>query len=230
MKQVFPMIFLFLTCVSWADVTDPGNQPVGMPVIIDRPIRFDAARVKLTLAYRRAHQDKAASDTTITPRVIVLHYTGGRSFQSAWAYFNNLQVEASRKGLAQAGAVNVSAHFVVDRDGTIYRLLPETMMARHVIGLNHVAIGVENVGDGKKYPLTDAQIAADAALVRYLAARHPITHLLGHYEAKRMRSHAYYVEKDPAYRDDHDDPGERFMTSVRAKLGDLALQGPSAKP
>ena len=29
-----------------------------------------------------------------------------------------------------------SAQFLVDRDGTIYSLMPETFMARHVIGLN----------------------------------------------------------------------------------------------
>ena len=32
----------------------------------------------------------------------------------------------------------------VDRDGTICRLMPETWMARHVIGLNYSAIGIEN--------------------------------------------------------------------------------------
>ena len=42
-------------------------------------------------------------------------------------------------------------------------------MARHCIGLNHVAIGIENVGDGEKLPLTPAQVQADAALVRATA-------------------------------------------------------------
>jgi len=44
--------------------------------------------------------------------------------------------------------------------------MPETWMARHAIGFNHVAIGIENVGDGARWPLTDAQADADAALVR----------------------------------------------------------------
>ncbi len=35
---------------------------------------------------------------------------------------------------------------MVDRDGTRYRLMPETYMARHVIGLNYYSIGIENVG------------------------------------------------------------------------------------
>jgi len=122
----------------------------------------------------------------------------------------------------------VSAHFLVDRDGTIYRLQPETRMGRHCIGLNHIAIGVENVGDGKAYPMTDAQVAADAKLVRYLAARYPIHVLVGHLEADRMRGTRYYVEREAGYRDDKPDPGAQFMADVRAKVADLHLDGPPA--
>ncbi len=67
--------------------------------------------------------------------------------------------------------------------------MPETWMARHCIGLNHVSIGVGNVGDGEKYPLTDAQVEANAALVRYLAGKHDITHLIGHSESRMMEGH-----------------------------------------
>jgi N-acetyl-anhydromuramyl-L-alanine amidase AmpD len=141
------------------------------------------------------------------------------------AYFDNVRIEASRKQLAGAGAVNVSSHFVVDRDGTIYQLQPVTRFARHCIGLNHVAIGIENVGDDGRFPLTDAQVAADAALVRDLARRYPITHLLGHFEVMKFRAHPYYVERDPHYRNDKPDPGARFMARVRASLADLPLQG-----
>ena len=30
----------------------------------------------------------------------------------------------------------VCSHFVIDRDGTIYRLVPTTIMCRHTVGLN----------------------------------------------------------------------------------------------
>ena len=50
----------------------------------------------------------------------------------------------------------------MDRDGAVYRLMPETWMARHTIGLNRVAIGIENVG-GPRWPLTPEQLRADAA-------------------------------------------------------------------
>jgi hypothetical protein len=205
------------------------DAAVAMPHarIVEAPMTWSDEREKLTLAYRRAHSDPNAVDLAIDPRVVVLHFTGGNSATSTRSYFDNTKIEASRKGLAKAGAVNVSAHFVVDRDGTIYRLQPETRFARHCIGLNHLAIGIENVGDGSKYPLTDAQVAADAALVRDLAARFPITHLLGHHEVMGFREHAYYVELDATYKNDKDDPGERFMANVRARVDDLRLAGPT---
>lgn len=195
--------------------------------IVDRPIPFDDERVRLTLEYRRQHSDPDARDITIEPKVIVLHYTAGGSAKGTFEYFSGNHMEAARSQLAAAGDVNVSSHFLVDRDGTIYRLMPETRMARHCIGLNHIAIGIENVGDEHRWPLTDAQVAADAHLVRYLAARFPITHLIGHSEARRFeRSEIYFQERDPRYRNSKPDPGARFMKLVRAKLTDLKLQGP----
>jgi hypothetical protein len=99
--------------------------------------------------------------------------------------------------------------------------------SRHCIGLNHTAIGIENVGDEAKFPLTDAQVEADAELVRYLVATRPaITRLYGHHEVMGLRGDPIYVELDAGYKNDKGDPGRRFMTKVRAKLTDLALRGP----
>jgi N-acetylmuramoyl-L-alanine amidase len=195
--------------------------------VVDAPIKWSVARARLTLDYRRAHSDEAATDLVIAPKVIVLHYTGGNSAKGTRSYFDNAEIEASRPELRKAGTVNVSSHYVVDRDGTIYRLQPDTQFARHCIGLNHLAIGIENVGDGKNWPLTAAQVAANVALVRELAATHPITHLLGHHEVMGFRDHAYYVERDPAYRNTKPDPGAAFMAKVRAEVGDLGLAGPT---
>ena len=199
------------------------------PAIVDTPIDYGEARIALTVAYRQAHQSPDASDQRITPRAIVIHYTGGHSRKASFAYFNRLRIEKAREKQAAAGEVNVSAHFLVDRDGTIYRLVPEDWMARHCIGLNHVAIGIENVGDGDAYPLTDAQLDADAALVRYLVARHPgITHLLGHHEHRRMEGHEYWLELDPHYRNQKPDPGARFMKRLRVQVVDLGIAAPPA--
>jgi hypothetical protein len=203
-----------------ASVTLPGGFRIESKLI-----RFDQERIDLTIAYRRAHQDPAAKDVIIEPKMIILHWTGIPSFLSTWNYFNRLRAEAGRPDLAAAGEVNVSSQFLVDRDGTIYRLMPETWMARHCIGLNHVAIGVENVGDGEKFPLTQAQAKADAALVRYLAAKYPITHLIGHMEYRRMEGTPFFLERDPKYRNTKPDPGADFMKRVRELVADLKLQG-----
>ena len=194
--------------------------------IVDAPMAWSAERERLTLAYRRDHSDEAAADLAIEPAVIVLHYTGGGSAKATRGYFDNPTIEASRKELARAGKVNVSAHFVVDRDGTIYQLQPVTRFARHCIGLNHIAIGIENAGDEAKYPLTEAQVAADAALIRQLASQHRITHLLGHHEVMGMRESGLYVERDPRYKNDKGDPGKAFMAKVRERVADLKLSGP----
>jgi len=195
------------------------------PEIIDRPIAFGAERERLTVEYRRRHQDPAIDHIRIEPRVVVLHYTGGGSLDASWRYFDRARLEPGRKALRRAGALNVSAHFLVDRDGAIYRLMPETRMARHCIGLNHVAIGIENVGDGERYPLTAAQVRANAALVRMLARRFHLTHLIGHRESNAMRRHAYWRERERDYGNRKSDPGAEFLRRVRAQVEDLGLQG-----
>lgn len=200
------------------------------PVILDKPIVFDQERKDLTLAYRRQHSDPQAKDIVIAPQMIILHWTAINSFDAAWKYFNNVRAEAARTALANAGDVNVSAQFVVDRDGTIYRLMPETWMGRHCIGLNHVAIGIENVGDGGKFPLTDAQVEADVALVRYLKGKYPeIEYLIGHHEYREMEETPLFLELDPEYRNRKPDPGPQFMEKVREKVRDLGLKGPPAR-
>jgi hypothetical protein len=208
-----------------AAVADVAAIAHDAPVIVDAPMQWSAERERLTLAYRKQHSDPDAADLAIDPHVIVLHYTAGGSAIATRRYFDNVRIEAARKELAGAGAVNVSAHFVVDRDGTIYQLQPPTRFARHCIGLNHIAIGIENAGDEARFPLTEAQVAADAALVRDLARRYRITHLLGHHEVMKFRDQPYYVERDAAYRNDKPDPGPRFMALVRDRVADLGLRG-----
>jgi N-acetyl-anhydromuramyl-L-alanine amidase AmpD len=208
----------------------PAPPPRPALTIVDRPIAYDDARVRRTIAYRQRHQDPAASDTRIDPKIIILHHTGGTSLDATWRYFNKPTVERGRKVIARAGDLNVSAHFLVGQDGAIVRLMPETQMARHCVGLNHLAIGVENVGDPQAAPLTDAQVDADVALVRDLVARFPgITHLIGHHEYLAFESHPYFVERDPDYRTRKGDPGPAFMAKVRARLVDLHLEGPPAR-
>jgi hypothetical protein len=208
----------------------PAEVGAG-PTIRERPITLDEARRRRTIAYRQRHQDPAARDVLIEPRMIILHHTGGGDLDATWRYFDRPVIEAGRTSVARGGELNVSAHFLVDRDGAIVRLMPETWMARHCVGLNHLAIGVENVGDGAAQPLTDAQLAADVALVRDLKRRFPgITHLIGHHEYRAFEGHPFYSEREPAERPPQEDPGPAFMRAVRAEVADLELEGPPAAP
>ena len=136
--------------------------------IIDRPITFDQERVHLTLEYLDKRYGLKQTEPTITPKMIVVHYTVIPTLEKSFQVFENAKLPNWRPEIAGASGLNVSSQFLVDRDGTIYRLMPETRMARHVIGLNHCAIGIENVGGTNEAPLTDAQLEANIWLTRFL--------------------------------------------------------------
>lgn len=201
-------------------------QPAQALEIIDRPIRFDEERLRLSLAYIRQHYGLKPKDIQIVPRAIVVHWTATPSLEGVWRGFNRTRMRSSRRRLLRGGLVNVAAHFLVGRDGTVYRLMPETWMGRHCIGLNYDSIGIENVGGGRRWPLTRAQLIANKALIRYLVGKHPtIRYMLGHMEWKRFERAPFFRELDPTYRNAKADPGPRFMRSLRIGLKDLKLKG-----
>jgi len=206
---------------------------LASPEIVDKPIIYNAERAELMRSYLVAHNGAEQPEdpmvaTTMEPKVVVLHWTAVGSLQGSFNAFNHVRIRSARS-ISKAGAVNVSVQFLVDRDGTIYRLMDETRMGRHTIGLNHLAIGVENVGGGAKWPLTQAQVNANADLIRDLTKRHGITHVIGHHEYRLMEKHPYFQELDPNYRTRKSDPGPEFMNQVRALIQDLKLEGPPPK-
>ncbi|MGE3536907.1 MAG: N-acetylmuramoyl-L-alanine amidase [Candidatus Tectimicrobiota bacterium] len=192
--------------------------------IIARPIPFGPQRQALTLDYIRQHYDPQATDISITPQMIVLHWSATASLAATLATFTPARLPPGRPALHRAGVLNVSAHFVVDRDGTLYQLMPTTWMARHIIGLNRLALGIENVG-GPQAPLTAAQVEANAWLIRHLVTRHPtIKYLIGHHEYGRLRHTRLWQERDASYFSGKPDPGEAFMRAVRAAVHAMGLQ------
>ena len=199
----------------------------GELVIVDRPLPSVEQRKALSLDYWRQHYGGDPVDTRIVPAAIVLHWTAGGTLESAWQTFAPPLAKDGRPDLAAHGAVNASSQFIVDRDGAVVRLMPEDQMARHCVGLNWSSIGVENVGDDRRWPLTDAQVQANAGLIRQLVARFPtITWLLGHYEVGKVESTPIFRELDPGYRSHKADPGPEFMARVRAEVADLHLMAP----
>lgn len=183
--------------------------------IIDKPITFNEQRDQLTLEYLSERYGLEQEKPTITPKIIVLHWTAIPTLEKSFNAFKNVTLPDWRPDINAVSGLNVSSQFLVDQDGTIYRLMPETKMARHVIGLNHCAIGVENVGGTKDTPLTQAQIEANIWLVGYLAKKYDIEYVIGHYEYTNFEGHELWLEKDDGYRTKKTDPGESFMKAIR---------------
>jgi len=152
--------------------TDP-LPPFGPPAfrVVERPVRNQSARAP-----------GAAIDA------IVLHDTTTRSVQSVLHHFDD-------------SASQASAHFLLDRDGTTYRLVDPARKAWHagvsilwgVEDLNQRSVGIElvdvdqpapgslTVGPGDTY--TDAQLTALLALTVDLVLSFPaitLHRIVGH--------------------------------------------------
>jgi beta-N-acetylhexosaminidase len=188
--------------------------------IIQKPILFTQKRVALTLEYMQKHYGITQKDIRIKPQMIVVHATATKTLEDAFNRFNPEMLLSDRKDIASASALNVSAHFLVARDGKVYQLMPENFMARHVIGLNYYAIGIENVGGryGQE-DLTQAQLKANVMLITYLEKKYPmLKYVIGHYEYREYENSPLWLEKDANYRTSKVDPGKIFMRELRERL------------
>lgn len=192
--------------------------------IKEKPIIFDETRKELSLEYMKNRYGLIKDRPTIDPKMIVIHWTAIPTLEDSHTAMHDPTLPDYRGEIEQASNLNVSAHYLVDQDGTIYRQLPDTVFARHVIGLNYLAIGIENVG-GVTNPLTEAQLEANARLVKYLAKKHDIEYLIGHYEYTKFQDTPLWKEVDDAYRTEKEDPGEGFMKRLREKVIKLELKG-----
>jgi len=197
--------------------------------IIQKPIIFKEKRIAMTKEYIKTHYGIEAKNIRIEPKSIVLHWTAVMNFDKCFKRLNAEQLYTDRADIANASLLNVSSHFLVKRDGTIYQLMPDNWMARHVIGLNYSTIGIENIGgeSNEKEDLTPAQVEANIKLVKYLKAKYPnIDYLLGHHEYREMEKTSLWLEKDKGYRTKKADPGKKFMKAVRAEVKELRLKQP----
>lgn len=215
MTKITSVLFLLILNLSFA-------QNSGLK-IIEKPINYSAERVQLSLEYLKDHHGLVQKTATIVPKMIVLHYTAGGTVESNFKYFNNTHLESARNTLKKQSTLNVSSQFIVDRDGTVYQLMEPTKFARHTIGLNYCAIGVENIGS-KSQPLTEKQIESNAQLVRYLTQKYKIEYLIGHSEYGAFRDSKLWKESDPKYFTGKEDPGKDFMNKVRQKVSGLKLK------
>ena len=136
--------------------------------------------------------------------MLVLHYTGMTS-----------AAEALDRLCDPAAAV--SAHYLVEEDGTVWRLVPEARRAWHAgvaswrgrSDVNAASIGIELVNPGHEFgyrPFPEAQIAALETLCREIVARHAIAprDVVGHSDVAPERKQ---------------DPGELFPWARLARAG-----------
>ena len=94
-------------------------------VIHHKPIQFDETRIKLTQEYQFNHYGIRSKSIEIEPKMVVLHWTCIPSVKTTLRVFNPPVFPANsprRKELPDD--LNVSSHFLVDKDGTIYQLMP----------------------------------------------------------------------------------------------------------
>lgn len=138
------------------------------------------------------------------PDMLVLHYTG---MTSAAAALDRLCDPAAR----------VSSHYVVEEDGTIWRLVPEERRAWHAgdsgwrgrRDINAYSIGIEIVNPGHEFgyrPFPGVQIAAVEELCRDIVGRWtvPPRNVVGHSDVAPHRKQ---------------DPGELFPWQRLARAG-----------
>jgi N-acetylmuramoyl-L-alanine amidase len=200
------------------------------PVIVPKPIPFGAQRRAEMTAYALRHYGMATW-RLVRPHVIVEHYTASTSFASAYATF---AADAADPELHELPGT--CAHFVIDRDGTIYQLVSLTTMCRHTVGLNYTAIGIEHVGTSDAQILANTrQLQASLRLTAWLMRRFGIQlrNVIGHNESLTSPFHR---ERVAAWRcQTHGDWTHADMEVYRARLASLARRyriplGPSARP
>jgi hypothetical protein len=187
------------------------------PDIVWKPIPFGAERKSQMAAYSKRHYGTAEWRLR-TPRLIVEHYTASNSFSSAYWTFHGNAPDAELNELP-----GVCAHYIIDRDGTIYQLVSLKIRCRHAVGLNHSAIGIEHVGTSDASVLGNTkQMAASLRLTAWLMERFDISigNVSGHNESVESR---FFRERYAAWKcRTHGDFRRESMNTYRARLEPLA--------
>jgi len=122
-----------------------------------------------------------------TPEFIILHYTDTVDMNEAEDYF------MGRRAHPEGETKRVSAHYMIDEDGTIYQYVDEDKRAWHagvsywqgLTDMNSSSIGIELVNPGQSngyVPFPDVQMQALAELCTDIMQRRgiPVDHVLAH--------------------------------------------------
>lgn len=108
--------------------------------------------------------------------MVVIHSTGGptcdaRTGRPVWVGAGELRDNLRRI----AAHPQLGIHYMIDRDGSLHRSVPEEQLAHHVFGHSGRSIAVElvNAGDGRD-PFPPAQLATLELLLRDIVQRRGI--------------------------------------------------------
>lgn len=212
MKKIFLFIVLYIILNYFTFIHGKDNFKIYKV--------WSQKRQQLTIEYQKKHYGKP-THLLDKPQMIVIHYTELNSLNKTLRYFKNATLDKSRSEIIKGGKLNVGVHFVVDKDGTIYSLIPENFTGRHVIGFNYTAFGIENIAKNSKQ-LTKEQLNANILLVKYLKNKYKtIKYLIGHHEYsnKNLPHFKLYIALDKNYKFTiKRDPGKFFMNKLRNNL------------
>jgi hypothetical protein len=143
-------------------VADESQSPRGgvrAPAINFDPISYGKGRKRQMANYSKRHYgDREWRLRDV--KTVVLHYTAGSTYSSAWSTFDSNAPNLGEKP-------GVCSQYIVDKDGTVYQLTRRGVRCRHTIGLNHVSLGIEMVQED----LGDPHRTAEAILDRKKQAR-----------------------------------------------------------
>ncbi len=201
-----------------AQAGDASPTPsVTQPNIRLREISFGPRRKRQTAGYARRHYGVNTWRLS-DPKVIVEHYTAGTSFAGAWWTFEGNHTYNGEKP-------GVCAHFIIDKDGTIFQVVDLGIMCRHAVGLNWTAIGIEMVGTSDRQIMSrERQYDAAQWLTLWLMERYGVDlgDVIGHSESLTSPFHRERVASWRCLT--HGDWSHTRMKIFRDDLTDLARQ------
>lgn len=148
--------------------------------------------------------------------MIVQHYTVTPTAQATFDIFARDKPDVELHELP-----GLCSHFLIDRDGTIFQLVPLTRICRHTVGLNRFAIGVEHVGRSDREVLGNRrQLTASLRLTGWLRCRYGIdvSDVIGHAESLESPYHDERVAS--LKRQTHQDFPQSAMRGYRARVAE----------
>lgn len=217
----FPLavvIALLAASVPLMDTDRPrlAADETARPEITRDHIPYGARRKRQMVAYSKRHYGYRRWELT-RARAIVLHFTAGPSYESARDHFaSNAPNRDELPG--------VCAHYIVDKDGSIYEVVGPRIRCRHAIGLNHRSLGVEMVQEaGSSSHWADRQILQRRPQVR--AALRLVSYLMDRFEVRMrnvighsMANNSRYFKDLQGWHNDHTDWLWRDVKEFRRRL------------